>query len=408
MSVSQSLLDQITAAYDHLYDLVYLRTCALRDALIPDTTMPPKERAWRLQRLLLQAIEDLNPGKGAPLTSSEYRRYQLMVWHYIDGLGANAVAHRLAISRRHFYREHDAALEAIAALVAHQGAANAKSPAERADSVGSPPLTHLELVRREAGRVARPGQPVSLVEIIQGAVEVVREAALARGVALEIVSRAPECSTSADVNLLRQVLIVLLNHFVEHCVSEHVLVETGGEEGHVAVRVRASGGPHWAQGATQAEDSCLAVVNELAAMQNMRVRTTRTESSLEVELDLPRKAGRTVLVVDDNEDEQELLRRYLEPPGYQVITARSGTEALTLAKSQAPFAITLDLMMAGQDGWEVLQKLANQHDTQHIPVIVCTVLSARELALSLGAYAFLPKPVQQSDLVHLLDTIGSD
>ena len=58
--------------------------------------------------------------------------------------------------------------------------------------------------------------------------------------------------------------------------------------------------------------------------------------------------------------------------------------------------------MPDQDGWDVLQTLANQPETRHIPVIVCTVLSAKELALSLGAAFFLEKPITEKALISTL------
>ena len=111
---------------------------------------------------------------------------------------------------------------------------------------------------------------------------------------------------------------------------------------------------------------------------------------------------RAVLVVDDNEDVLELCRRYLAPHGYGVITATTAEEAIDLAAQLQPFAITLDLMLPGQDGWDALQALLNRPDTQRIPVIICSVLKQRELALSLGATAFLEKPVTEQGLLAAL------
>jgi CheY-like chemotaxis protein len=110
-------------------------------------------------------------------------------------------------------------------------------------------------------------------------------------------------------------------------------------------------------------------------------------------------------VVDDNEDVLELFRSYLSPHRYRVVTVRSARQALDLAREVQPYAITLDLMMPGQDGWDVLQTLLSQPDTRHIPVIVCTVLRQKELALSLGAAAFLAKPTTEAALLAALESL---
>ena len=58
--------------------------------------------------------------------------------------------------------------------------------------------------------------------------------------------------------------------------------------------------------------------------------------------------------------------------------------------------------MPRQDGWDVLQVLLNQPETRHIPILVCSVLRQKELALSMGATAFLEKPVTEQVLLAAL------
>jgi CheY-like chemotaxis protein len=60
------------------------------------------------------------------------------------------------------------------------------------------------------------------------------------------------------------------------------------------------------------------------------------------------------------------------------------------------------VMMPGMDGWEVLQRLRNHPDTQHIPVIICSVFNDPELAYALGASSFLSKPVRREDIIKAL------
>jgi len=82
MLPKEDLADQITDAYEHLYDLVYLRSHPLVDSLVPDRSSDRKERAWKLHNLLLETIEELNPGPQAPAYSHEWRRYKLMLHRY--------------------------------------------------------------------------------------------------------------------------------------------------------------------------------------------------------------------------------------------------------------------------------------------------------------------------------------
>jgi CheY-like chemotaxis protein len=72
-----------------------------------------------------------------------------------------------------------------------------------------------------------------------------------------------------------------------------------------------------------------------------------------------------------------------------------------------PIAVLVDLMMPGQDGWDLLRALSQRDDTRRLPVIVCSVLQQRELALALGATAYITKPVNSVALVSLLRDIAS-
>jgi CheY-like chemotaxis protein len=140
----------------------------------------------------------------------------------------------------------------------------------------------------------------------------------------------------------------------------------------------------------------------LAGAQVSAVYAGETVAGFDVQLPT---VERTVLVVDDNEDILELFRGYLTPHRYRVVTAQTAHDALDLARGLKPYAITLDLMMPDEDGWDLLQILLNQPDTQHIPIVVCSVLKQKELALSLGASAFLEKPISEEALTSALEAL---
>jgi CheY-like chemotaxis protein len=120
---------------------------------------------------------------------------------------------------------------------------------------------------------------------------------------------------------------------------------------------------------------------------------------------LPFHDEAVVLVVDDNEELFALFQRYVINHPYRLIHAPSADQALRLIRANPPDVITLDLMMPHRDGWEFLQALRAVPDTANIPVIVCSVLEDPDLALSLGAQAFLKKPVGGADLLQALAAV---
>ena len=110
----------------------------------------------------------------------------------------------------------------------------------------------------------------------------------------------------------------------------------------------------------------------------------------------------TVLIVDDDPAARELLTASLKGTGYRLVHAASGTEALALARTVRPDAITLDVMMPKPDGWDVLTALKADADLYDIPVIIVTMAPDRGIGLSLGAVDVLTKPVDRARLTALI------
>jgi PAS domain S-box-containing protein len=115
-----------------------------------------------------------------------------------------------------------------------------------------------------------------------------------------------------------------------------------------------------------------------------------------------------ILVVEDDDASRELLEETLKHSGYRVISISRGQEALEIAEKTQPVAITLDIMMPGMDGWEVLNKLKKNDKTKDIPVIITTMLDERKIGTALGAEEHFIKPVQKKTLIATLERIQKD
>jgi CheY-like chemotaxis protein len=114
-------------------------------------------------------------------------------------------------------------------------------------------------------------------------------------------------------------------------------------------------------------------------------------------------ASRCVLVIDDEPNALDLLGRMLQGAGLSVVSASDGEEALRLARALQPVAITLDVLMPGMDGWQVLRELKHDPETRDIPVIMVTMTDDRQKGYALGATEFLTKPIERDRLVELLE-----
>jgi two-component system alkaline phosphatase synthesis response regulator PhoP len=106
-----------------------------------------------------------------------------------------------------------------------------------------------------------------------------------------------------------------------------------------------------------------------------------------------------ILVVDDEPRIAEICRDYLQRAGFKVITAGSGEDALTLARTRRPDLIVLDLRLPGMDGLDVTRTLRKQ---SNVPIILLTARveeSDKLIGLELGADDYLTKPFSPRELV---------
>lgn len=119
-----------------------------------------------------------------------------------------------------------------------------------------------------------------------------------------------------------------------------------------------------------------------------------------------------VLVIEDEDFEQLLYRRYLEDTEFKAIPARSLREANTIWSQITPAAVLLDIMLKGEDSWRWLSDLKADEQRKHVPVIIASTVEDQRKGSALGADAYYRKPLLKADLLaslrQLLDTPRKD
>jgi len=110
---------------------------------------------------------------------------------------------------------------------------------------------------------------------------------------------------------------------------------------------------------------------------------------------------RPILVVDDDPNSRELLKRTLEADGFSVVTAATGEEGLELARELNPSLMTLDVLMPSMDGWSVLQEVKADPELEKIPVLMISIAGDKDMGYTLGAVESLTKPVDRDKLREL-------
>ena len=105
------------------------------------------------------------------------------------------------------------------------------------------------------------------------------------------------------------------------------------------------------------------------------------------------KPGSKVLIVDDDADARDLISQYVHDLGAQTVLCGEPKMAARMAMEHRPDLITLDLMMPGKSGWDVLAELKAEPLLREIPVVIVSIVADRKKAVSLGAVDALSKPI---------------
>ena len=116
---------------------------------------------------------------------------------------------------------------------------------------------------------------------------------------------------------------------------------------------------------------------------------------------------KTILIVDDQPNNLQLLLQYLTNANYKILMAQSGTDAIEIAEVYDPNLILLDVMMPGINGFDTCFRLKNQDSTKDIPIIFMTALSATEnqvQGFELGAVDYITKPIEREVLLARVKT----
>jgi len=109
----------------------------------------------------------------------------------------------------------------------------------------------------------------------------------------------------------------------------------------------------------------------------------------------------SILIVDNEQRNRDLMQIMLAAEGFQIESAASGEQALAMIELRAPDLILLDVMMSGMDGYQIAARIKGNRATRHIPIIMVTARDDQDgkmLGLLSGAENFLTKPVNRAEL----------
>lgn len=112
-----------------------------------------------------------------------------------------------------------------------------------------------------------------------------------------------------------------------------------------------------------------------------------------------------ILVVDDSPTEIFQFKEMLEKLGHEVITAENGRDGVTMAISEQPDVVLMDIVMPDMNGFQATRQIARAEETKHIPVIIVSSKNQetdKVWGRRQGAKGYITKPVLQADLVSAM------
>lgn len=358
----------------------------------------PAQGVEVLQQTLTQTIESLKPL--SPTTASGMRSqrvYDLLTYRYLRELTQEETANRMGITPRHVRREQQQAIHMLARLLWEKRTAKAASMAVQSAETEPESNAWRSQVRQELAALQQsaPGSVVEVATALQGVLKIGQALAAQHGVSLQVEPLEAGLTVAMHPSALRQVLITAIEKLVQSMAAGQIRL--GGEYHGDRVQLRLTGNPAIS---LQPPESDL--IREILAVHGGSVEAYLEGSQAGFRLELATADKVTVLVIDDNADLVHFYRRYTAGTRYQIAHLEEGQHALDTVAEIAPDIIVLDVMLPDTDGWELLTKLQEQPASQEIPIIVCSVIRRAELALSLGASLYLPKPVGQRDFIQAL------
>jgi len=132
------------------------------------------------------------------------------------------------------------------------------------------------------------------------------------------------------------------------------------------------------------------------------VEKLRFESPVPAATEERRSRVSSILIIDDDTQVHDMLRRMFTKEGFEVNTATSGEEGLDCAREIKPSAIILDVLMPGMDGWSVLASLKSDTELSDIPVIMLSMVDDRTRGYAMGVTEYLTKPADKQHLLTVL------
>ncbi len=404
MIACEEFEQQLQEALTHLYDPAYQPSEAFCTALGCDA----RDGALAVQTTILGAIKDLEPSPDVPPTAPTKQAYALLHCRFVLRLTQDETADRMHISRTTVHRAQRTAVHVLARALWERGPVRqiaqgrdetgARLLAEEEVSNAQAPDWHAQMQRELAALQASAPNATSDVEETIRSVLKLGSVLVSQEAHVEIGSVQPALVAAIHPSVLRQILITAIRRVARYVSAGPITIFARLEDGNVKIAV--TGAISGDSRPTTSDLLC-----DFPVLEDVSIEAHIDGDRAFLWVGLPSVGKVNVLVVDDNPDMARFYRRCTEKTSYHIVHTAEGRNLFETIASAAPDIVVLDVMLPDVDGWELLTRLHQDPATRAIPVIVCSVVREEELALSLGAAHYLPKPVRSREFIQALDRV---
>jgi CheY-like chemotaxis protein len=371
-----------------------------------------------VRSVIVDAINGLKSHTGYAQPTKSDLLSQILVARFIQGLSQEKAAELLGLSTRHLRRKQNEAVHALAkrlwnitqtapqidaasdeadeTVIGTAGEAQANSEeAEKTVATWAEMLTkEVDLLNQRSHEVA-----VSTGDTLRKAVTLAAYLPGSDQVQLVLPPPTEEINLPVHPAVFHQVILNFVSHILH--TGYRGPIRLAFRENKVAAVFS------FVLQDFQQPASKITPLENLAGALGATLETRRVGSDLSIDLRFARSGRVQVMVVDDNPQVVQVYRRYLANTRYDIAHLSSGQELLKHLESSPVDILMIDILLPDMDGWDLLLQLRQRPDLRNTPVIVCSVIGNEEMARSLGAFRYLPKPVERRSLLAALDEISA-
>jgi CheY-like chemotaxis protein len=396
---------ELRDALVHLYDPDFVPS----EGVYELTGCEPEDGVIPVQTSIIEAIEGMAPAPDTPDRCRVRRVYDLLRNRFILKLTLEETAERMDVSFSSTWRAQRVAVHALTQTLwgihARRGsapeAAATRSSQSSIDAAAPDPQGadwRAQMQRELASlKACSPDQVADMAEVVASVVGLSDALSVGNRLQVTVEHVQPGLVAAVHPAVVRQAIIAAVRRLA-HAGADAISIYAVLEDGNVKTTLSAA----LAEGQQVAGDD---LTEGMVLPDAMSAGATTERDRVFFWIEAPSVGMTTVLVVDDNPDMARFYRRATDGTSYRVVHISRGQQLDDAIKRSEPDVIVLDVMLPEIDGWQLLMRLHEDPGTRSTPVLVCTVVREKELALSLGASGFLSKPVTARDFIGALDQI---